>query len=197
MELFAINNFSWGNAATFAFALSSSGATGTLEVAFPMLVPMSQVDGSWWLMLPGTTPFVVDDVFTAADALDGTDSKVQQLVARLFNRYLPHTADATQVTASGGRTLTFATATDEITASSGSFVQMNRLVASTEGSAASRSSTIDLPTPAGPHRTASPAVDSRPQPSLARATVCGSVSGAAWGCIRRLPAVPRMSRRTR
>lgn len=109
------------NAATFAFALSSN-STGTLEVAFPMLCGMSQIDGTWWRVLPGTTPFVVGDEFTVTDALDSTDARVQQLVARLFNAYLPHTAPATQVTASGGRTLTFAAAGDTVTASSGSFV---------------------------------------------------------------------------
>lgn len=107
---------------TFAVDLSGSSTTGTLEVAFPLLAAMEPVDGTGIVMLPGLTPFAFDDSFTIADALDGTDSKIQQLLVRALGVYLPHTADATQVAASGGRTLTFAAAGKTITASTGSFI---------------------------------------------------------------------------
>ena len=84
---------------------------------------MEAFDGTWYHISTGTTKFELDDIVTVADSLTATDSKIQKWLWRVYARYLPHFANATQVVAAGGRTLTFADANpDTVTASSGSFI---------------------------------------------------------------------------
>lgn len=99
----------------------SSLAVGTLDIDEVILAPGTFFDGSWWWVVGGTTPWLREDTWTASDT-DAGNGKIQRHLSRAFGRYLPHVGNATQVTASGGRTLTFAASGKTITASSGSFV---------------------------------------------------------------------------
>jgi hypothetical protein len=82
--------------------------------------------GSWWAIDAGTTQFLTganQKVFELSDTID-SDSIIQRLLALSIGRYLPHVPNATQVTASAGRTITFADgggSPDTITASTGDF----------------------------------------------------------------------------
>lgn len=98
----------------------ASNTTGTLLVDDVVVMPMVQHDGLFYIPVGGSTRFLNGDVFTFADSETG--AIIQRWISRGWpGRYLPAVPDATQVTAAGGRTLTFATASDTITASSGDF----------------------------------------------------------------------------
>ncbi len=86
--------------------------------------PMEPFDGTWWHPSGSiASKFLLDDQIQVADVFAGSDSKIQKWFWRAYARHLPHVPAATQVVASGGRTLTFADVNpDTITASSGSFV---------------------------------------------------------------------------
>lgn len=100
----------------------SSNTTGNVVLGPVIVAPMFPFDGLWYAIVGGATPFLLDDSFTFADSI-ASDSKIQKWLFLAFGRYLPHVAAATQITASGGRTLTFNNANpDTVTASSGSFV---------------------------------------------------------------------------
>lgn len=99
----------------------SGRSTGDLYLDEVGLFEGTPFDGSWYWLLGGATAFLLDDYVSFTDSIS-SDSKVQKWLAWTFGRYLPHETAATQVTASGGRTLTFADADpDTITASSGDF----------------------------------------------------------------------------
>lgn len=114
-------NFNTDNL-SLSLAVTSLG-TSTAEFDGIVFAPGTFFDGSWYWFIGGTSPSKVGDFFTWSDSDAGT-GKIQRHVVRSFGRMLPHTGNATQVTASGGRTLTFANvgSADTITASSGSFV---------------------------------------------------------------------------
>jgi len=100
-------------------------AVGTVVVDHLIVQEMVDVDGTFYLPVGGDDPFLVDDEFTWTDADGGTRAIFAFLLFLAFGRegWLPGVSPATQVTASGGRTLTFADANpDTITASSGSFI---------------------------------------------------------------------------
>lgn len=112
------------NAEQLAVSLEvSSLATSTVSFDGLVFAKGTFFDGSWYWLIGGETPHKRLDTFSWTDT-DGGTGKRQRHVARAFGRYLPHRANATQVTASGGRTLTFANSgsADTITASSGSFI---------------------------------------------------------------------------
>lgn len=108
--------------ATFEVELSSN-TTGDVVIAEVIFVPMFAFDGVWHVILGGNTKFKLDDTFTWTDSI-ASDSKIQKWLWILFGRYLPHVANATEITAEASRTLTFANSgsADTITASSGSFI---------------------------------------------------------------------------
>lgn len=98
----------------------ASRTTGTLLIDDVVVRPMDVHDGLFYAAVGGATRFLNGDTFTFTDSETG--AIVQRWISRGWpGRYLPAVADATQVTASGGRTLTFATAGDTITASTGDF----------------------------------------------------------------------------
>ena len=116
--------------ATVVFTLTGlTGGTGIKldELGFTAMTPF---DGTWWYLSAGAagTPstgdkFLLDDTLTVTDTFNSVDSKIQKWLWRSFGRYLPAVTTATQVVASGGRTLTFADSNpDTVTASSGSFI---------------------------------------------------------------------------
>lgn len=101
-------------------------ATGTVVVDHVVVCPMVNVDGTYYLPVSGSTPWLKDDIYTWTDADGGTRAILSYLLWLAFGAdgWLPSAPDATQVTASGGRTLTYANSgsADTITASSGSFI---------------------------------------------------------------------------
>jgi len=105
--------------ATFIIEVENHDAEVILdELRFNTMEPF---DGTWW-HLSGSfdEKFLLDDQVAVADTLVGSDSKIQKWLWRTYGRYLPHAPVATQVVASGGRTLTFAAGLT-VTASSGDF----------------------------------------------------------------------------
>lgn len=107
--------------ADFEIEISSHDAEVLIdELRFAAMEPF---DGTWWhIGASKAAKFLLDDTITITDSLTASDSKIQKWLWRSYARYLPHYSNATQVTASGGRTLTFADANpDTITASSGDF----------------------------------------------------------------------------
>lgn len=115
------------NAANLALSLEvSSLATSTVSIDGVVFAPGTFFDGSWYWAVGGTTAWKQkNDTFSWTDSeTSPAVGKLQRHMKRACGRYLPHVPNATQVTASGGRTLTFAnvSSSDTITASSGSFV---------------------------------------------------------------------------
>jgi len=68
-----------------------SRTTGTLLVDDFIIGPWTPVDGAWWSIVGGTTPFLVRDYFTGTDTSSDTGI-VQTVLARVYGRYLPHTS---------------------------------------------------------------------------------------------------------
>lgn len=121
------------NTASAAFSVGlASNTTGSLEIAMPLLVQRAPsgggggigrlLDGPWLGVFAGLAAAVEGDGFTLTDALASTDAEPQRTFARLSASYLPHAPPTAVLTASGGRTLTYAASGNTITASSGSFV---------------------------------------------------------------------------
>lgn len=101
----------------------ASLATGTVVVDHVVVAPMALVDGTFYAAVSGSTPWLVGDSYTWTDSEAGRAILAFWLwIAFGAAGYLPSVEDATEVTAAGGRTLTFAASDDSITASSGSFV---------------------------------------------------------------------------
>lgn len=123
----AVGTASWFknfNTGDLAVSLATTSlATSTISFDSLTLAEGTFFDGSWYWFVGGNTPAKKGDYWTWTDTEGGT-GKIQRWTVRPFGRSLPHTANATQVTAAGGRTLTFANSgsADTITASSGSFV---------------------------------------------------------------------------
>lgn len=98
-------------------------ATGTVVVDHVVVCPLVNVDGTYYLPVSGSTPWLKDDVYTWTDQEGATRAILAYLLWLAYGAdgWLPSAVDATQVTAAGGRTLTFAASDDSITASSGDF----------------------------------------------------------------------------
>lgn len=123
----------------------TSIATGELRISNCLWSPRTQFNGAWIHLEPGDT-FVENDyeaTFTSSIAVTG---KIGRQLNFVYGNgaYLPATNNSVSMTASGGRTLTFANATSTITASSGSFV--------TDGYQIGMDAVTDSPLNAGRHR---------------------------------------------
>ncbi len=90
-------NFSNLNTATIVITLSGR-TTGTLLVDDLIMAPFTRVDGLYYALVGGATPFVGEnrDTFTWTDALSGTDSIIQQWLWRIYGAYLPYKADGSE-----------------------------------------------------------------------------------------------------
>lgn len=79
----------------------SGRTTGTLLVDDIVWVPMAPVDGTWWVIVGGATPFVAGnrDTFTVTDSLAGSDAIIQKWFWRLYGHSWPSNT-------SGGETWT-------------------------------------------------------------------------------------------
>jgi hypothetical protein len=124
----AVGTGSWlknFNAADLKVELAlTSLAVGTIYTDDIIIGEMTQVDGTWYAFIGGNTATKRLDSWTWTDTEPGTRAKNAYWFWRAGLGHVNSTADATQVTASGGRTLSFANvgAADTITASSGSFI---------------------------------------------------------------------------
>src|SRR5690606_35293893 len=98
-------------------------ATGTVLIDHVVVAPMENVEGTYYLPGSGSTPWLKDDVYTWTDQEGATRAILAYMLWLAYGAdgWLPSAPDATQVTAAGGRTLTFAASDDSITASSGDF----------------------------------------------------------------------------
>lgn len=125
--------FGWnfaGDAGTALFELeiSSLAGGGTVYLDTVRFRPFRFFGGHWWALESGATNFqsgVNAKTLVYNDVLAGADSVLGSLVHTAYGRYLNSAAAAaTQITAAGGRTLTFANSgsADTITSSSGSFI---------------------------------------------------------------------------
>lgn len=72
----------------------SGGATFGLRVDDVILAPMTQVDGTWWALVGGATPFLRDDEFASTDSESSTYGVIQRWLWRSFGRYLPQALPA-------------------------------------------------------------------------------------------------------
>lgn len=108
---------------TFEVELASR-TTGSMGIDDCIVQKFANVDGTYYAPVGGSTSALLGDYVTWTDGLSGSDAIHQYYLWRSGLGYLRATAPATQVTASGGRTLTFANSgsSDTITASSGSFI---------------------------------------------------------------------------
>lgn len=99
-------------------------AVGTVVVDHFTIVELANVDGTYYRPLSGATAHLCDDEFTWTDTEGATRAILGWLLWRAFGGagWLPAYEDADQVTAAGGRTLTYDQSDKTITASSGSFV---------------------------------------------------------------------------
>ena len=68
----------------------SGRSTGELVLDEVTLAPMVSIDGTFWQFVGGETRWQLDDAGASTDALSGTDSKIQRMLAVSFGRYLPH-----------------------------------------------------------------------------------------------------------
>lgn len=114
----------WNQNSAYVRIAVTSNTTGTIYLDDVILAPYVPLDGAWVLPVAGATGWVLGDRKTSGDALTGSDSRIQKWLWRSFTRHLPHTPNATQVTASASPTLTFANvgSADTITRSTGSFI---------------------------------------------------------------------------
>lgn len=101
----------------------ASRTTGSLHLDDFIARSFTNLDGTWYAAVGNPTPFARGDTFTWTDS-EATRGIIQHWIWRGGLGYLRSHAHATQITASGGRTLTFANSgsSDTITASTGSFV---------------------------------------------------------------------------
>jgi len=70
-------------------------AVGTVDIDDVQFYPMTKIDGLWWSIVGGATPFLLNDYFTqAVTQADATKGKKQYHIYRAFGYYMPHTAGA-------------------------------------------------------------------------------------------------------
>jgi len=65
-----------------------TGGTGLL-VDDVVVGPMTPFDGTYWFVAGGATPFKVEDTFTQARSLAGSEAKVQRYLRDVYNVSLP------------------------------------------------------------------------------------------------------------
>jgi hypothetical protein len=73
----------------------SGRSTGELVLDEVTLAPMVSIDGTFWQFVGSETRWKLDDAGAITDALSGTDSKIQRMLAVSFGRYLPHSGSPT------------------------------------------------------------------------------------------------------
>lgn len=83
-----------------ALSVELSGrSTGQVLVDDVIFSPMLPVDGTYFAIVGGVTPFLKLDTFSFTDTLAGADSIIQYWLARATGRYLPFKTDTTETIA--------------------------------------------------------------------------------------------------
>ena len=72
----------------------ASNTTGTLQIDHVIFAAMDQVDGTWYHLRGGATPFQLDDSYTWTDS-EGTVGKIQQMWIAAGLGYLPSSTSPT------------------------------------------------------------------------------------------------------
>jgi hypothetical protein len=67
----------------------ASRTTGTLLVDDVIIAPMTLFDGTYYALVGGETPFLLEDVATITDTIS-SDSINQRWISRVYDKYLPH-----------------------------------------------------------------------------------------------------------
>ncbi len=75
----------------------TGGTTGSVLIDDLIVVPFTKLvepggGGSWYVMVGGQTPFLLEDIFTAADVFATSDSVIQQWLWRGYGLWLPSDA---------------------------------------------------------------------------------------------------------
>lgn len=113
---------SWDTSGDVKLSIAlASRTTGQVKLDDIVFEPMDYHDGAYYAPVGGSTRWAVADVYTSSDSETGAVNN-RWLSRGWPGKFLPSVADATQVTAAGGRTLTFASSGNTCTASSGSFI---------------------------------------------------------------------------
>lgn len=73
----------------------ASRTTGSCVIDDVIISPFTNVDGSWYIVVGGSTPFLYNDTFTWTDALTGSDAVVQYWWWRAGWGYLPASSTPT------------------------------------------------------------------------------------------------------
>lgn len=76
-----------------------SRTTGYTLIDDVILVPMTQVDGTYFTIVGGVTNFLRRDIFTFTDTLAGSESILQYWLVRGTGHYLPAVTDGSQTIA--------------------------------------------------------------------------------------------------
>lgn len=124
----ALDEDSWHqnfNQDSIDMVLTTTSIAGSIVLDDIVVSPMTLIGGSWYVADGGDVAWLRDDQYTVASSDDSTRAKMQYWLWRAFGYegWMPTTVPATEITAAGGRTLTFADDDpDTITASTGSFV---------------------------------------------------------------------------
>lgn len=65
----------------------SGNTTGDVLIDDVLLVPFSNLDGTWYCLVGGATPFLKDDVFTLTDS--ASEAILQDFINTYYGNYLP------------------------------------------------------------------------------------------------------------
>lgn len=94
--------YNFGDASNLLkLSISTPLAGDTVKIDNVRVGKMRPWGGSWWFIDPGATQFLAGAAykfFRFADALSGTDSIIQRLLALAYGMYLPHVSAATPPT---------------------------------------------------------------------------------------------------
>lgn len=113
-------NFAAGDAPVVSLTTGGTWA-GQIDFDAFEMDEFLTINGTGWHFIPGSTVMGMSYANTFTDSFAGSDSVIQKHLFLGFRKQLPATANATQVTAAGGRTLTYAASGNTVTASSGDF----------------------------------------------------------------------------
>lgn len=87
------------NATTLDIEVEWSGrSTGELLVDDLVFAPMTKFDGTFWAIVGGATPYLIDRIYTTSDTVaesSGIETSInQKWLWYMYNRYLPHDTTA-------------------------------------------------------------------------------------------------------
>lgn len=111
-----------GSDLKISIAVTQGAGSNTGKPVFDCVdaLPGIALNGRWVWWIPGQTAHTLEDKWTWTDGAPATNGKYATILAEWAQVYVPTRANATEITASGGRTFTFANSSPPtITLSSG------------------------------------------------------------------------------